>query len=361
MADGSIITGGTSLAAVQRQLLLEKGFDPAAIALLERSLGPGAVHVDQPIENLLVKYENNELIADQVMPVLKTNKKSNVYFQLKPETAFTIPDARLSGQEAMPNRAGAALDTNGSFKVTDYALLDFISTDEEANADAPLEPRLISEDTLMGYLALAREQRVAALVFGSGNYGSNTSALAGTARWDVGPATSTADPVADLLAAIRAPLAKPNTAVFGWQAWDAFRVHPKVTAYITSRAATQRGPTPLMIDEDTVAAAFRLKKVLVGEAKYTTNREGATNAFGYIWGKSCALIRVEPTPNVRRTQTFGYTFRFTAGDTPPFAVQQFYNPLPGVRGGTYLKLSHSDADQIVGGASTGYLYTTVVS
>lgn len=357
----SIITGGDDFVAVQRELLRQRGHDAAAIDLILRSLGPGAVHVDRPIENLLVKYENNELIADQVMPVLPTSKKSNLYFQLKPETAFTVPDARMNGQEALPNRAGASLDANGTFKVKDYALMDFISTDEEANADAPIEPRLVSEDALMGYLMLAREQRVAALVFGSGNYGANTSALAGTARWDVGPATSTADPVADLLAAIRAPLAKPNTAVFGWQAWDAFRVHPKVTAYITSRAATRAGPTPLMVDEDTVAAAFRLKKVLVGEAKVTSNREGATSSFGYVWGKSCALIRVEPQPNLRRTQNFGYTFRFTAGGVPPFGVQAFYQQLPGIRGGTYVKIGHSDDDVVVGGQYVGYLYTTVIS
>jgi hypothetical protein len=354
---GSIITGGEDLAAVQRELLRAKGFDPAAIARIERSLGPAAVHVDQPVENLLVKYENNELIADRVMPVLPTTKKSNVYFQLKPETAFTVPDARLSGQEALPNRAGAALDANGSFKVVDYALMDFISTDEEANADAPLEPRMVSEDALMDYLMLAREQRVANVVLGASNYGGNTSALSGSNRWD----NSLSNPVTDIQLAIRTPLRKPNTMVLGWEAWDALRVNAALTKYIISRASTQGGATPLLVDQKTVADAFGLDRVLVGEAKVTTSREGATAAFGYVWGKSCALIRVEPRPSPRRTQTFGYTFRFSAGGTPPFGVQAFYQQLPGIRGGTYVKIGHSDADQVVGGQYVGYLLTTVIS
>ena len=77
---------------------------------------------------------------------------------------------------------------------------------------------------------------------------------------------------------------------------------------------------------------------------------------GYLWGKFCALIRVEPSPSPRRTQTFGYTMRFGAMET-----SAFYEGKPGRAGGTYVKVAHSDADEIVGGEHTGYLWRTVVA
>jgi hypothetical protein len=75
-----------------------------------------------------------------------------------------------------------------------------------------------------------------------------------------------------------------------------------------------------------------------------------------VWGKSCALIRVEDRPSPRRTATFGYSFRFGAMET-----STFYDGMPGRAGGTYIKVAHSDDDEIVGGSNVGYLYTTVVA
>jgi hypothetical protein len=39
----------------------------------------------------------------------------------------------------------------------------------------------------------------------------------------------------------------------------------------------------------------------------------------------------------------------------------FYDGMPGRAGGTYIKVAHSDDDEIVGGSNVGYLYTTVVA
>ena len=41
-----------------------------------------------------------------------------------------------------------------------------------------------------------------------------------------------------------------------------------------------------------------------------SNQEGGTASLSYLWGKSAALLRVEPNRTPRMTQTFGYTYRF---------------------------------------------------
>jgi hypothetical protein len=189
-------------------------------------------------------------------------------------------------------------------------------------------------------------------VFTSGNYGSNTSALSGSNRWD----TSTGTPVQNLLDAIATPFIRPNVMVIGEQAWYKLLNNPEVKSYITGRPSTSAGATPLLMDTDTFAKAFGLEAVYVGRAKYNSAREGATVSSSYIWGKSCALIKVEAQPNARRTACFAYTFRFGAVENR--VIPDLIN---GVRGGNWVKVSHSDDEELVAGSNAGYLYTTVVS
>lgn len=319
---------------------------------IELGLGVGSVHIDRVLTNLAVMYTNREFIADKVFPVLTVGKKSDKFFKFKPETMFNVAAVDIVGAESVPGRPAAGLDTPGTYSCIDRALMDFVSTDEEINADAPLQPRMDITEILTNYLLLAREKRIADVVFTSGNYGSNTAALSGTSRWD----TATGDPVANILTALRTPLIRPDTMVIGVEAWDGLRTNPKMLQYVLSRSMTSNGTTPLMLDEMTVAAAFRLRQVVVGEAIYNTAAEGASASYSRVWGKSCALIKVEERPSPRRTSAFGYTFRFGAMET-----SAFYEGLPGRAGGTYIKVSHSDDDEIIAGSSAGYLYTTVVS
>lgn len=319
---------------------------------IELGLGTANVHIDRALTNLAVMYRNREFIADLVMPVVTVSKKSDKFFKFKPETMFNVAAVDMIGAESKPGRPSIALDTPGTYSCVDRGLTDFISTDEEINADAPLSPRMDVTEILTNYLLLARELRAAGEVFDTGNYGSNTSALVGLARWD----TAASDPVANIDTALRTPLVRPNVMVIGEEAYDGLRSNPKLLQYVLSRAGTRSGPVPMRPDEQMIADAFRLDRVVVGTAIYNTAAEGASASYSRVWGKSCALIRVEDRPSPRRTATFGYTFRFGAMET-----STFYDGMPGRAGGTYIKVAHSDADQVIGGSSVGYLYTTVVS
>jgi len=99
-----------------------------------------------------------------------------------------------------------------------------------------------------------------------------------------------------------------------------------------------------------------LDNVVIGRAKYNSAHEGASASSDYLWNKSTALIRVERTPSPRATRTFGYTFRFGTMETT-----EIVDNLRGVRGGVFIKTSHSDSEFVIGGATTGFLYTTCVS
>ena len=61
-------------------------------------------------------------------------------------------------------------------------------------------------------------------------------------------------------------------------------------------------------------------------------------------------------PSPRETGVFAKQFQFGSRET-----QVIDAPLPGLRGGQFVKVTESLDEKVVGGASAGFLYTTVVS
>lgn len=315
------------------------------------SLTAGSVHIDSALSQFAVAIKNRDYIADACLPVLKVQKPSDKFFKWDPDSYFEESNPILSGNDSMPSRARHKVSTD-NFSCVDYGLIDFLSSKTEASADAPLRPRMSLTRLIVNKLMLARERRVAGLVFGSGNYGSNTAALSGSDRWD----NASSNPANKIWEAIEACDVRPNVMVLGAQVWTALRNNQKFLDMIYGRSSTSAGATPLTPTLAMVAQAFDLDAVLVGAAKYNTNREGATSAKGYVWGKSAALIRVAPQPDMLETDTFGYTFRFQEPQVELISDQK-----PGLAGGTWIKVTHSDDEKTVAGSAAGYLYTTVVN
>src|SRR5262249_951254 len=142
---------------------------------------------------------------------------------------------------------------------------------------------------------------------------------------------------------------RPNVMVLGAQVWQKVRNHPRLKEMIFGRSAANGAPTPTRVTLQLLAEAFDLEAVFVGRAKYNTNREGAASARGYVWGKSVALIRVTAQPDMRETDTFGYTFRLRGS----LQTQVIENLLPGLLGGVYVKVTMADAEKSVAGSNAG--------
>lgn len=337
--------------SIQHQILGAHGMGPSDVAHA-MSLSPSVVHIDRALTNLVAQYNNREYVADQCLPVVSVKHRSDKIFAFPVNTMQEVSDSAVAGPRSQVNEVTYSLTSNLTYSVTDYALMDFVSNDEIANADAPLQPKIYAQDIVMNFLMLAREKRVADVVFNASNYGSNTAALSGSDRWD----TSTSDPIQKIEDAIESCFVRPNTLVLGAQVWIKLRNNPKVLQYILSRASTTAGDVPLRVNEQLFAEAFGLDNVVIGRAKYNSAAEGAAVSSNYLWGKSAALIRVEKTPSPRATRTFGYTFRFGTIET-----REIVDNLRGVRGGVFIKTSHSDSEFVIGGGDTGFLYTTVVS
>lgn len=358
------LLSGKHVDAEQVQMLLNGGGGMGAPHLM--SLSPSDVHVNAALTNVAVFFQNADYVADELLPVLVVNKRSDAYFKFNPEVAFTKVKTDLATSRGMPNEIRYTI-TSDTYSCNDHALMDFTSRDTELNADQPLDPLADSTELTMNFMHLMREVRVAALVFATASYGTNTAALAGTARFDD---YVNSDPIGKIELAIDTPLVRPNRMVLGRKTYRVLRQHPKLVQHVISRSEYAREAqgrssmqgTPLRVNAQMIAEAFELDRVIVPDSRYNTAADGATAAFSRIWDEDkLAVLRVEETPAPRRVQTFGYTFRFKGDSGQGVDVQQWFDQRSGVRGGTWVKVGMSDDEKLVAGANAGYLYTTVVS
>ena len=325
--------------------------DSEAAALF--GLAPGAVHVPVGLVNQLSMYVNRELIADAVLPVVPVGKKSDKIWAVPVETLQNIPKTEIVGGRARPNEVPYDVNATTQYNCVDYGLVDFIDNQTLDNADAPINPQLLSMQIIKSFIDLSREQRVANVVFNAANYGANATALTGSDRWD----QPSSDPIEQLLAWKESVFSNANTLVIGGQVWPKLRTNPNVQKYIFGRASTAGGPTPTQVTLELFAQALELERVVVGRAKYNSARSPSFTS-SYLWGKSAALLRIEQNPNPRATSTFGYTYRF---GQKSYLVQTIVDNLLGQMGGQYLKMTHSDDEVVIGGGTTGYFADTVIS
>ena len=322
-------------------------------------LDPSAVHVPTGIPNQFVMYANRDLIADLVLPPVAVSKISDKIWSTPQATMQSIANTSIAGSRARPNEVAYSVSASQQYTCEPYGLIDFIDANTIANADSPLDPRVLSGLVIKSFLDLARESRVASAAFNSSNYGTNTEALAGADRWD----QPSSDPVAALLAAKETMFSTPNTLVLGGQVWPKLRTNPNVLKYILGRAKVSNlGDVPAQMQMQFLAEILEVDRVIVGRAKVLSNQEGGTASQSYLWGKSAALLRVEPNPNPRMTQTFGYTYRFGGMS---YRNEVIPDRMPGTAGGEYVKMTTMDDEFVLGSAEaanpTGYLFTTVIS
>jgi hypothetical protein len=316
------------------------------------SIDPATVHIDQPLSNVSIKYKNRLAIADDVMPVVQVDKLSNVVYtygdSMAFDTANTDAASLANGQVSQVSPSYSSF----SYACKKHALGDVIPFDVEDNADNPLSPLVDSTDHINEVLRLAREIRVANKVFSASNYGSNTTALSGTDRWD----DPLSDVVGDIEDAMTAMQMMANVCVIGEQVWNKIKSNVGLKSFITGRPSYKGGATPFMMDVETFAAAFGFEKVLIGRMKNNTAKEGQTASYGWVWGKSVALLHI-PTSLGIRTATWGMTLR-----KGTFKTRSWFDQNYGGDGAHRIVVSHNDDEKVVETAGkTGYLYTTVVS
>ena len=325
-----------------------------------------------PVRTAVVQmYLEPGMIADQALPPTPpAAAKEFEYVKFRPGDAFEVPDTRL-GRKSTPNEIEIPGDlVQGATE--HHGLTDAVPLEDRDTAAAnqgfpnPADTAVL---LLTHLLKLAREVRTANAVFGAASYAAAfKTTLGANDKFD----NDNSDPWGLLEDSINKPYFRPNTAVFGQEAWSKFRRHPSVLA-ATNRASGAKEGLARRAD---VAEQLEIDTLLVGRSRIASNAEGQDLALRRAWGDSVALIYrgafnasgmpggdagsegtgMPPMLGDRRMPTFGFTQVYV-----PLEVRSRINEGIGIKGAEEIVVRESCLEVISGGDGFGYLISDVLS
>jgi hypothetical protein len=310
---------------------------------------PQNLHIDRGLTNLSIRYKNDDLIWDQVMPVVPVGKRSDDIWVYNKIDSYTIADDTI-GPKSLPNEYDWGA-TPTPFHVTDRALSTWVPQEEVDNADAPIMPMVDANDFLNLLLDLAQENRVAQTIFNSANYASaNVLTLTSSNQWD----TTGGNAIENILGAIEACFMKGNTVVMGADLWAVFRQLPQILDAVKSPSRYQNTPGGAATVEE-MKGLFEIPNWLVGRARYNTAGYGMSASYSRLWGSNfCAVLHVNPKPGIK-TITYGATL----SETRRITYRDFEGKR-GIKGAHFLKVGWNQCQQVIA-PDVGYLFVNPIS
>jgi hypothetical protein len=305
------------------------------------------MHVDAVLTNLSLKYRNAAMIWPMLMPIIKVNKRSDLFTTYNKEDSFKLEDDTL-GPRSRPNEVdwGTGMD---NYSVKDHGFGEWLAQADIDNADNPLQPEIDTNEYLNSLLDLAQEKRVVDLIFAAGSYPSGNKVQLSTYQW--GKASD--DPIGDLLTAIEGCFVRANTVVMGQEVWQKFRALPEVIDAVKGATRQQETPGGLATVEE-MRGLFEVDNWLVGRARYVTTKKGQTASYSRLWGKHCAALYVEKNPGIRSI-TFGATFSEMLRQTT-----RDFDPKRGVKGAHYFKTAWNSDEKIMA-SDLGYFIEDAIA
>lgn len=258
--------------------------------------------IDPKLTAVAIAYRNPDmsLIADQVLPLTPTDQEFK-YLKYDMAQGFTVPDTKV-GRKSAPTEVEFTA-TEVIDKCVDYGLDDLVPNEDIEADNQGVNPLGMATSYLTNLVQLAREQRVASLVFNTASFAAgNQAVLAGTSQWSD---QTNSDPVAAIGDALDVPVMRPNIAVFGQVAWTKLRRHPKIVQAIMG---TNQGAG--MVSRQAFADFFELQDIYVGAGFANAAKKGQTASLARMWGKHAAFLYRDRAAGPQAGVTFGFTAQF---------------------------------------------------
>ena len=297
---------------------------------------------------IALAYRNPDvsLIADDVLPRTPTAQEFK-YLSYDLAQGYTVPNT-LIGRKSAPNQVDfQAVELSG--KCDDYGLSDLIPNEDIRADNQGVDPLGTSTAYLTNLINLAREQRVANMVFNGGSFAAgNQATLSGTSQWSD---TANSDPVAAIGDALDIPVMRPNIAVFGQSTWTKLRRHPKIVQAVKG---TAQGAG--MVSRQEFADLFELQSVFDGAGFANAAKRGQAVNMQRLWGISAAFIYRDRAAGPQAGVTFGFSADWGGRYVPP----PVEDPKVGAYGAKFVKVIESVKELVVA-KDIGYYFANAVA
>lgn len=299
-------------------------------------------HIDQFLTNYGLKQFNEGATGNASMfgPVIPVQKQSDKYPIL--DAAYWLRSYDTKGAAGAKAKRGTWGTSSDSFFCDKYHFATGRPFEHFANADAVLKVR--QRDTRFVTTILQRDEirNVAALVGTPSMVGSGVL-LTGANKWSDKPNSS---PISDVTTGTAFVYNQtgftPTDAYIDWHTAQILRTHPELLEF---HKFTKGG----MISLQQVAEAFGVQRVHILQGIENTEREGATEARGNIWGNICLLAKVEQGTSLESASFFA-SFRWNNPELggQSFAVKRSRYDRAGEEGEEVVEALHYSDYRVVG-------------
>ena len=242
-------------------------------------------------------YGNNSFIAENLFPIIDSEKEKIDIFQFNKE-AFQLYDTERAIR-ANSNVISPKGFSKHTATLTEHDLAYPIDYREEDEAEK-VKLQLHATNVVTEGLKLKLEKQCADLAQDPKNYATeNKIALSGTSQFT----NDASDPLKVVNAGKDAVCGKigkdPNTLVMGQEVWQALKQNTSLKNLIASSSNK-------IITLDLLKEFFEIENIVVGRSIYAD----ANNNFARVWGNNIILAYVPKlTSRTEYDPSFGYTVR----------------------------------------------------
>jgi hypothetical protein len=254
-------------------------------------------------------YRNKAFIADEVMPRTPVAAETFKWYSFNKEDLFRISDTKV-GRKGQPNEVEFGGTEQSGFTI-DHGLDDVVPIKDINNAPLGYDPRAYAIEGIAERVRLAREKRVADLLFSSGTYpAANRQTLSGTSQFS----HADSDPFDLIMNALEGMLMRPNIAIISEPAWIKLRRNAKLTSALASPANGNSSGLGAPASLQAVAELLELDRIYVGRGRYISTKEGQTATFTRLWGNHMCFLHQNPLSSLSNGNgiTFGATPQYGA-------------------------------------------------
>jgi hypothetical protein len=229
--------------------------------------------------------------------MIGVNQIAGLYPKWAMENAFTNK-AGVWRPGTLPPMGELKVDIPGSYVCQRYAFEMSLAADLPFVADPQYNIEMATTNMVTDVLQLNKELTIANNYFKSGVWGLDITGANSGETWAPGEVTTgetfrrfndeDSDPLAlfkDLKLAIKKACGQnPNTVIMGEQLYETMRINSQLISMYRNPQGADKVPTKL--NEQMIAQALDIDKVIVAKAMYNTAKPGDTVSLDWIFGKS---------------------------------------------------------------------------
>lgn len=275
--------------------------------------------VDQLLTGVSNALVAKGFIAEQILPTLSVGQYSGKIGKYGNDH-LRIANTRQTGKQPYASVQVVTRSTD-SFYIENHGLTGRVTDEDYRNAVGPFDAERDVTLSVSQIIQLDKEYNLASVLTNTSTITQNTT-LSGTSQYN-NRTNAASTPLEDGTIAhgtIRdATGMKANTAIMSGKVFDALRVHASLLDSLGYKDNRPGG-----LNEQELARALNVDRVLVGTAIYNTAAEGQTESFSPVWGKDLVYALIEQPTLMQKT--LGYEVRL--GGTSPRQVYKYNVPNP---------------------------------